>query len=498
MRLSIEHCHKIAKEKSGKCLSKIYKNNSSKLEWECSLGHRWEAPLKSIKKGHWCSACTRTKKLSIEEMQKIAESKNGKCLSEDYINTKTKLKWKCEKGHIWESTPGNVKHGYWCLKCSGREKLTIEEMQEIAKERGGKCLSNVYKNMRTKLKWECGKGHIWESTPGNIKRGSWCPKCSDYLYLNEEICRVTFEQLFNNNFVKYKPKWLVNSRGNKMELDGYCKPLNIAFEYNGRQHYDKESFFSQGRNSLAYRKEDDLKKIKLCKKNKVFLFIISYKDNIYKIGDLIKSQSILLGLDTSDLDFNKKIDYNSIYFNNASFSKLKEIVRDKNGKILSKNYLDSKTKLKFQCINGHIFESQPNHVKNGVWCSACAGLRKLTIEDMQKSAKSRNGKCLSKVYKNIRTKLKWECEKGHIWEATGNTIRRGHWCPECGNYKKNTIEEMHEIAKSRNGKCLSEEYVNANSKLKWECEKGHIWESIPNSIKRGTWCAICARFKKPL
>ncbi len=58
------------------------------------------------------------------------------------------------------------------------KKLTIEEMRSIAEERGGKCLSNFYVNSQTKLLWECLKGHQWEATPNGIKSGTWCPYCA--------------------------------------------------------------------------------------------------------------------------------------------------------------------------------------------------------------------------------------------------------------------------------------------------------------------------------
>ncbi|MFH1788462.1 MAG: hypothetical protein ABH834_03685 [Candidatus Altiarchaeota archaeon] len=82
---------------------------------------------------------------------------------------------------------------------------------------------------------------------------------------------------------------------------------------------------------------------------------------------------------------------------------------------------------------------------------------KLTIGDMQAIAKERGGKCLSKEYINNHTKLSWQCKKGHVWGAIPNSIKLGHWCPECaleviGNKKRlHTIEEMREIAKSRGG-----------------------------------------------
>ncbi len=58
------------------------------------------------------------------------------------------------------------------------KKLTIEEMRRIALERGGKCLSDTYVNSYTKLLWECKEGHQWKSKPADVKRGSWCSYCA--------------------------------------------------------------------------------------------------------------------------------------------------------------------------------------------------------------------------------------------------------------------------------------------------------------------------------
>jgi hypothetical protein len=51
-------------------------------------------------------------------------------------------------------------------------RLTIEEMQEIAKSKGGECLSEKYVNAHSKLEWKCSRGHIWSATPSNIKKAS--------------------------------------------------------------------------------------------------------------------------------------------------------------------------------------------------------------------------------------------------------------------------------------------------------------------------------------
>ena len=107
----------------------------------------------------------------------LQAKKGGNASQKKYVNARTKLKWRCSKGHEWEATPDSIRAGKWCHKCGGSMKLTIEEMQKIAAEKGGKCLSNAYVNLYTKLTWECSEGHIWEATPANIKKGSWCQTC---------------------------------------------------------------------------------------------------------------------------------------------------------------------------------------------------------------------------------------------------------------------------------------------------------------------------------
>ncbi len=176
-KLTIEEMNNLAEKKGGKCLSTEYINVSTNLKWECENGHIWEAKPKHIKDGHWCPICAGNAPLTIEEMNKLAEEKGGKCLSTIYINTRTKLKWQCKEGHIWEATPDNIKRGTWCPVCARNVPLNIEEMHKLAEKRGGKCLSTMYINSQTKLKWQCEEGHIWEAIPNNIKIGSWCPTC---------------------------------------------------------------------------------------------------------------------------------------------------------------------------------------------------------------------------------------------------------------------------------------------------------------------------------
>ena len=67
----------------------------------------------------------------------------------------------------------------------------------------------------------------------------------DKKYFHEERCRAIFERLLNQKrvgehllFKKVRPSWLINHEtGFCLELDGYCKQLKLAFEYDGIQHH---------------------------------------------------------------------------------------------------------------------------------------------------------------------------------------------------------------------------------------------------------------------
>lgn len=168
-----------AKAHGGKCLSKRYVNSMTPLTWQCKEGHIWKATPNSTRCGSWCPKCGRTTKRTIEDMRKIAERRGGKCLSDRYEGALTPLTWQCEERHVWKAAPNNVKNcGSWCPVCAHCAKLTIEEMQRIAESRGGECLSKHYVNCETKLVWRCGAGHVWEASPGGVKYGHWCRWCA--------------------------------------------------------------------------------------------------------------------------------------------------------------------------------------------------------------------------------------------------------------------------------------------------------------------------------
>ena len=299
-RLGMQKMREIAHKNQGFCLTQKYTNSTTPLTWKCSKGHIWDTAPTTVISGSWCPECYRERQThTIEFMQETAAKKNGKCISESYSGSESYLFWKCEEGHEWKAKPKNVLGGSWCPTCAiEKKRLGIEKMKSLAVLRGGLCLSKQYRSRKHQLSWKCQNGHEWKATPETILKEGWCPTCSQEFYFSEEICRTVFEQIFNAKFPNLRPKWLENSIGNRLELDGYCAELKIAFEYQGRQHFEI-GFFGSTQLELDAQKSRDAEKKEICEANGVQLFIIHFSEDLRNLPNLIQEEFVKCNLDIS-------------------------------------------------------------------------------------------------------------------------------------------------------------------------------------------------------
>ena len=196
-RAALQRLRDHAASKGGRCMSAEYMNCSTKVQWECKRGHTWMAkPRNVLNMGTWCPRCAISKQsLSLHHLQAHASKRGGKCLSDEYRNAHTKVRWQCKLGHTWEATANKVLNGgTWCPECAGatksRSKRTLRDLQEHAAARGGKCLAAEYVGIMVKVPWQCEKGHTWRSSANNVLNlNSWCPVCANRAPLGLERLR---------------------------------------------------------------------------------------------------------------------------------------------------------------------------------------------------------------------------------------------------------------------------------------------------------------------
>lgn len=102
----------------------------------------------------------------LGRMQQIARRRGGRCLSVEYRRSTDHLLWSCRKGHEWHAKPSDIVSGRWCPECSVHSPgpmLSLEEMQRMAELRGCASLSTTYHNSQTPMHWRCARGHEWDA-----------------------------------------------------------------------------------------------------------------------------------------------------------------------------------------------------------------------------------------------------------------------------------------------------------------------------------------------
>lgn len=349
---------------------------------------------------------------------------------------------KCENNHSIKRMIGDdSKIRYKIVKSGNCNFCKLFFLNKHIEENDGYLIScNFNKLCRYEIiKIKCKNDHIWETDFFNLKRNTWCPDCSKLKY--EKICRIYFEQIFGVKFLKTKPDFLIQENGFCLELDGFNEKLKIAFEHQGSCHYEIIKKFNMDESSLQKVQLKDKIKLEKCNDFGVRLFIIPELVSRLKIENLknfILNESIVLGV-SHLANFNIKIDLSSLH-NNNDINEYKEIAKKRGGECLSDVYIDINSDLQFKCVKGHIWKARPLNVKhNNTWCMKCSGKEKYTIEFMHELAKSKNGKCLSNEYFGMSTKLEWECKDGHRWWAAPNDIKNTTvkiWCKKCRSETK--------------------------------------------------------------
>ncbi|AKN44384.1 endonuclease [Salmonella phage NR01] len=124
------------------------------------------------------------KKLTVKQINKELEPRGFSIVSE-WINIRTPAIFRCSKGHRWNAHLNNIRKGSGCPHCSGKAKLTIEQINQQLANRGIKLIP-PYINAHSQAVFECAEGHRWTSSVDKVKNaGRSCPICvtTSYLYI---------------------------------------------------------------------------------------------------------------------------------------------------------------------------------------------------------------------------------------------------------------------------------------------------------------------------
>lgn len=253
-----------------------YINRKSGLYVKClTCNHSWKAYIsKLFSNNEGCAKCSKKLKLINEDLDLKFKDKNIKRIS-NYVNRKTKLEVCCLIcNYSWKSIIYDINN---CPSCDKFIKLTNENVDTRLVNRNIKRIDDIINN-KSKIKWQCNNGHIWEASPGNILRGRGCPNCK---HKNQKIVYDTILKLIECEPQKFLKK--LNSTETKdYRVDFYIPKLNCCIEYNGHQHFFPVRFgnMSEEKASTAFKKQQERDQYvrDFCKNNKIELIEIDGRE----------------------------------------------------------------------------------------------------------------------------------------------------------------------------------------------------------------------------
>jgi len=261
----LSEARKYAEEHGGECRSELILTTSDPVIFYCPIhDHDWHVSLSALRsRPTWCLHCShaaigeRNKKRAKQDFEarigkgkepldKMATNFSGyKCHSDipvdEYIDRETEYQWECpDEAHppfplSYKKAQQAHKRGqpHICPKCNKKERITIEQMHDFAKNNGGTCLTKkLDKAGDSVVEFKCkAKEHkIFTRTATQVKNNSklgrlWCPDCPGGKTAKHDLEFV--KSLCEDNNCELQAK---EYHDNHTKMNIKCKKCSYEFE----------------------------------------------------------------------------------------------------------------------------------------------------------------------------------------------------------------------------------------------------------------------------
>ena len=390
--------------------SDVLAGSHKKVWWKCKEGHEWEAEIKSRTSGQKCPYCSNKRVLEgyndlytycvvnhrNDLVSEFDTEKNKYSMKEIITGSSKLIWWKCSKGHTYQATAHRrIRTGSGCGVCSHNilvknENDLLTTHPEIAKEwdyeKNEKNPDEVMAGSNIKKYWFiCPKGHSYEATPLDRKRGNNCPICAieKHISFPEKAIFYYIKKYIENAEENYHCSFL-----GRMEIDVFLPMQSIGIEYDG----------------VAWHKDykRDLRKDNLCARHGITLI------RIRETGcDDYESNSI------------------KEYIHPYDMQELSQAIQSIFQLINQRFYMSIAADINIDRDRMSILEQMNISEKNNSIVNYCPEIKKYWDYD-------RNGKILpEQIPHGSYRKVFLKCELGHVWEASISNFSSHPWCPYC-------------------------------------------------------------------
>jgi len=193
-----------------KVIDKKVEKWSEKIELIDDSGYKYyykKSDLKDIKKNNGIlRPFTPKNHFALENIKLWLKNnrKNYKLLSTDFNSSADKLKFKCDKNHIFYMRFNNMKFlNQRCPFCMGNAKFTLEDAEYYFDKKNFKLLATEYKNLTTKMPYICNKHKeigIQYATLYSVKKNQLI--CSECVNENKKKLYTKTQERFENEVFK--------------------------------------------------------------------------------------------------------------------------------------------------------------------------------------------------------------------------------------------------------------------------------------------------------
>jgi very-short-patch-repair endonuclease len=175
--------------------------------------------------------------------------------------------------------------GRRCPRCAGKERFTLERVNEIIGILGKgeyTLLSKEYKNNHEDLKIKHTCGFVYMVPLNEFKAGNRCPRCARSRSRGEEL----IEDILTKYGIDFRRnvhiKGLYSKKGNRLEMDFYLPKFHVFIEFDGEQHFAPTRFSNKdaAKRKFELLQENDMLKNLFFKDRKRYrLLRYNYKQN---------------------------------------------------------------------------------------------------------------------------------------------------------------------------------------------------------------------------
>ncbi len=219
----------IAAQADGWDPSTVSKGSNKAQLWKCNSGHSWEVSTnKRTSEKSGCPVCSNHQILvGVNDLATSHPDIAKQMIESDPTHfvggSEKKVKWKCEKGHIYQSSISNRTSGSGCSICTGKQVLSgfndlASAFPEVAREAFGWDPTKVAIFSQKKMKWKCSRDHIFIRQVSNrTTRENRCPICTGHQVLAGFNDLQTTHPAIAQESVGWDPQEVTAGSGKKVE-----------------------------------------------------------------------------------------------------------------------------------------------------------------------------------------------------------------------------------------------------------------------------------------